>query len=762
MKQNWVTTQFSDKFDTLTNMINEMMLTQQFLVNDVNRLKNGEGSSRFCRMSKLEFPKFYGKYVKGWMYIFVRAQDENVKWPVYEEDILKRFGEVNEDPMAELKNLRYKTTMKQYQSDFETLLNQVEITEAQYVSMYIVGLPPTIRMNVRMFRLRTLADAFSHKCNGQMFVLVVSPDEREVMEGSIDTDSLEEVENHNEGGIPTFNTMRMKAVASNHLLHLLMDIGSTHNFLDLFIAKKLGYKLTVARGNKMLSQYKVYGFQWSIQGYQFETNVMLLPLGGYEMVLGIQWLSTLGNIEWNFHELVMKFVYEGQKSTQEEGEYILEQQTLLKEFDDVFVVPIKLPPKRSCDHRIPLKDESIVFNIRPYRYPPNQKDVIKTMVTELLDSGVIRPRHSPFSSPIVLVKKKYRTWRMCIDYRQLNKNIVKDKFPIPVIEELIDELQGEKIFPKLDLRSGYHQIRIGEEDIHKTAFKSHKGHYEFMVLQTMRDYTLFAKQSKSVFRTTTVEYLGQPLTTLLKKNTFSWNNEAQVAFERLQQAMSQASVLALPNFKEEFIIETDASRYGIGVVLQQKGHPIAFLSKTLAQRHQSLSAYKKELLAVDQRITTPFQSKWLPKLLGFDYEIEYKQGKDNVVADALSRIQRQGELFTILTALPSNELMDAITSMWSTDPVLSGIIKNLQDGSLVTSKYTWQGDHLKRKGKWVIGPDEQLRKRTLVKEVVRICDVCQRNKSDLSAYPGLLQPLPIPNQIWQDIYMDFVDSLPMS
>ncbi|GKC52905.1 putative mitochondrial protein [Tanacetum coccineum] len=157
-----------------------------------------------------------------------------------------------------------------------------------------------------------------------MFVLEVSPDERKVMEGSMDTDSLKEVENHDKGGelllsecyaspqislnaisgTPTFNTIRMKAVVAKHLLHLLMDTRSTHNFLDLFTAKKLGCKLTktyplqviVAGENKMASHYKVYGFQWSMQGYQFKTDVMLLPLGGCEMVLGIQWLSTLGNI----------------------------------------------------------------------------------------------------------------------------------------------------------------------------------------------------------------------------------------------------------------------------------------------------------------------------------------------------------------------------------------------------------------------------------------------------------------------------------
>ncbi|GJV11526.1 hypothetical protein Tco_1353067, partial [Tanacetum coccineum] len=126
-----------------------------------------EGSSRFIRMSKLEFPKFQGDDVKGWMYIVKQffamdgSSGGNVTWLVYEEAILKRFREVNEDPMAEYKNLRYKTTMKQYQSDFEILLNQMEITEAQSVSMYIDGLPPNIEINVRMFRPRTLADAFS-------------------------------------------------------------------------------------------------------------------------------------------------------------------------------------------------------------------------------------------------------------------------------------------------------------------------------------------------------------------------------------------------------------------------------------------------------------------------------------------------------------------------------------------------------------------------------------------------------------------------
>jgi hypothetical protein len=138
-----------------------------------------------------------------------------------------------------------------------------------------------------------------------------------------------------------------------------------------------------------------------------------------------------------------------------------------KVFEDI---PKGIPPTRNHDHDIHLIPGSVPPNINPYRYPYAQKSEIECMVEEMLEARIIRPSQSSYFAPMVMVFMIDGSWRMCPDYRELNKITIKDKFPIPVIDELLDELHGAIYFTNLDLCSGYHQIRMKEEDIPETTF----------------------------------------------------------------------------------------------------------------------------------------------------------------------------------------------------------------------------------------------------------------------------------------------------
>jgi hypothetical protein len=154
---------------------------------------------------------------------------------------------------------------------------------------------------------------------------------------------------------------------------------------------------------------------------------------------------------------------------------------LLQTFNHVFADPTGLPPFRGQNHQINLKRPQPI-NVRSYRYPYFQNIEIEKIIRELLNSIVTRPSQSPFLATILLVRKANGSWRLCVDNRALNQETIKDKYLISIIDELLDLLQGAVIFSKLDLCSSYHQIWVRTEDIPKTAFHTHEGHYEFLVM----------------------------------------------------------------------------------------------------------------------------------------------------------------------------------------------------------------------------------------------------------------------------------------
>jgi hypothetical protein len=159
-----------------------------------------------------------------------------------------------------------------------------------------------------------------------------------------------------------------------------------------------------------------------------------------------------------------------------------EVQSLLDRYAGVFASTVSYPPDRACNHSIPLIEGARPVHIRPYRYAPVLKTEIEQQVQDMLKQGLIQPSTSPFSSPMLLVKKKDGSYRFCVDHRHLNAITRKCEYPVPIIEELLDELQSASWFSTLDLCSGFHQIQMDPTDTFKTAFQTHEGHYEFRAM----------------------------------------------------------------------------------------------------------------------------------------------------------------------------------------------------------------------------------------------------------------------------------------
>ena len=167
----------------------------------------------------------------------------------------------------------------------------------------------------------------------------------------------------------------------------------------------------------------------------------------------------------------------------EKGKTTVDDVPVVQDFLDVFPEDLPgIPPEWQVDFRIDLIPGAAPIAKAPYRLAPPEMQELSTQLQELLDKGFIRPSSSPWGAPILFVRKKDGSHRMCIDYRELNKVTVKNRYPLPRIDDLFDQLQGASWFSKIDLRSGYHQMWVRDEDVQKTAFRTRYGHYEFVVM----------------------------------------------------------------------------------------------------------------------------------------------------------------------------------------------------------------------------------------------------------------------------------------
>ncbi|GJS41752.1 hypothetical protein Tco_0566795, partial [Tanacetum coccineum] len=589
------------------------------------------------------------------------------------------------------------------------------------------------------------------------------------------------------------------------------------------------------------------------------------------------------------------------------GEKRLEDVPIVRDFPEVFPEELSgLPLTRQVEFQIDLMPGAAPVARAPYRLAPSEMKELSEQLQELSDKGFIRPSSSPWGAPVLFVKKKDGSFRMCINYRELNKLTVKNRYPLLRIDDLFDQLQGSSVYSKIDLRSGYHQLRVREEDIPKTAFRTRYGHYEFQVMpfgltnapavfmdlmnrvykpyldkfvivfindiliyskdkkeheehlmtiiELLKKEELYVKFSKCEFWIPKVQYLGHVIDCqgihmdpAKIESLKDWASPktpteirqflglAEAAFQTLKNKLCSAPILALPQGAENFVAYCDASHKGLGAVLMQNEKVIAYASRQLKIHNKNYTMHDLELGAVmfalklwrhylygtkctvftyhkslqhilDQKELNMRQRRWLEFLSDYDYEIRYHPGKENVVANALSRKEREllrvrALVMTIGLDLPK-QILKAQTEArkpenLKTKDVRGILVENLKDpekfreekfepradGTLCLNDRSWlpcYGDlriviiHESYKSKYSIYPGSDKMYQDMKKlywgpimkadiaTYVRKCLTCARVKAEHQRPSGLLVQPEITQWKWDNITMDFVTKLPKS
>ncbi|GJS13086.1 putative reverse transcriptase domain-containing protein [Tanacetum coccineum] len=528
----------------------------------------------------------------------------------------------------------------------------------------------------------------------------------------------------NAGTNPNANVVTGTFLLNNHYATILFDTGADRSFVSTvfsslidIIPSALDYGLDVelADGRIICVNTLIRGYTLNFLSHPFNINLMLVEMGSFDVIIGMEWLSKyqaiivcaekIVRIPWGNETLIVRSDGSSQEhGYHEEGrtkEKRLEDVPIVRDFPKVFLEDLPgIPLTRQVEFQIDLIPSAAPVARAPYRLAPSEMKELSDQLKELSDKGFIRP-----------------------NYRESNKLTVKNRYPLPRINNLFDQLQGSSVHSKIELRSGYHQLRVHEEDIPKTAFRTRYGYYEFqvmpfgltnasaifidlrnqqeheghlkLILELLKKEELYAKFSKCEFWIPKLHFLGHVIDSQgihvdaakieSIKDLASPKSPTEIRqflglagyYQRFIKGFSKklysGPILALPEGSKDFIVYCDALIKGLGAVLMQREKVIAYASRQLKIHEKNYKTIDLELGAVvfalkiwrrylygtkctmftdhkslqhilDQKELNMRQHRWLELLSDYDYEIRYYPGKANVVADALSRKERDQPL----------------------------------------------------------------------------------------------------------------------
>ncbi|GJT26765.1 putative reverse transcriptase domain-containing protein [Tanacetum coccineum] len=462
------------------------------------------------------------------------------------------------------------------------------------------------------------------------------------------------------------------------------------------------YDVELADGRIIGLNTIIRGCTLNFLNHPFNIDLMPVELGSLDVIIGdgrdwgnetrLNIISCTKMQKYMLKGCPMFLAHVTTKETEDKSEKKrLKDVPIIRDFPEVFPKDVSgLPPTRQVEFQIDLIPGTAPVARAPYRLAPSEMKELSDQLQELSNKGFIRPSSSPWGAPVLFFKKKDGSFRMCIDYRELNKLTVKNRYPLPRIDDLFDQLQGSSVYSKIDMRSGYHQLQVREEDIPKTAFRTRYGHYEFQVMPFgltntpaifmdlmnrmckpyldkfvivyIDDILIYSKNKKEH-----EEHLKEILALLKKEKLYAkfskcefWIPQGhagyyQIFIEGFSKIVKSMTKLTRKGVKfdwgsEDFIVYCDASIKGLGAVLMQREKVIAYASRQLKIQEKNYTTHDLELNhkslqhILDQKELNTRQHRWLELLSDYDCEIRYHPGKANIVVDALSHKERNKPL----------------------------------------------------------------------------------------------------------------------